>query len=94
MDKEESDIGRVWEDALDKYYKDTGTNIKHLPQMQWNVSAIRDEQERQVEAFNRYRHNQGLVDKFRTAISRNSKVILSVTKLVTNAASSVNFPLR
>jgi hypothetical protein len=94
MDQDESDIGRVWEDALDKYCKDTGTNIKHLPQMKWNVSAIIGEQERQVETFNKYRHNKGVVDKFRTAISRNSDVIQSVANNVANAASSVCFPLR
>lgn len=90
MDPDTSDIGRAWEDALDKYCKDTGTNIKYLPQMKWSVEAIMKEQQRQVELFNKYRHNKGLTDKFRSVISKNSAVIQSVANNVANAASSVS----
>lgn len=89
MDQDASDIGRAWEDALDKYCKDTGTNIKYLPQMKWNVDAIMGEQQRQVETFNKYRHNKGMTDKFRTLISKNSNVIQAVANNVANSASAV-----
>jgi hypothetical protein len=90
MDQDTSDIGRAWEDALDKYCKDTGTNIRSFPQMKWSVEAIMGEQQRQVESFNKYRHNKGLTDKFRSVISKNSAVIQSVANNVANAASSVS----
>ncbi|PVH82345.1 hypothetical protein DL98DRAFT_570587 [Cadophora sp. DSE1049] len=91
MDQEDSDIGAVWEEALDKYCKDTGTNIKYLPQMKWDIAAIKADQERQVDSFNKYRHNKGLTDKFRSAISRNSDVIQSIAENVANAAATA-FP--
>ena len=90
MDQEDSDIGAVWEEALDKYCKDTGTNIKYLPQMKWTIAAIKADQERQIDSFNKYRHNKGLTDKFRSAISRNSDVIQSVAENVANAAATVS----
>jgi hypothetical protein len=90
MDQDTSDVGRLWEDALDKYYKDTKTNIKHLPQMKWSVGDIMEEQQRQVESFNKYRHNKGLTDKFRSVVNKNSAVIQSVANNVANAASSVS----
>ncbi|KAF8860934.1 hypothetical protein BDZ45DRAFT_293513 [Acephala macrosclerotiorum] len=91
MDQDATDIGRAWEDALDKYCKDTGTNIKYLPQMKWSVSAIVNEQQRQVETFNSYRHNKGLTDRLRSMISKNSDVIQSVANNIANSASSA-FP--
>ncbi|KAH7417705.1 hypothetical protein BKA64DRAFT_769875 [Cadophora sp. MPI-SDFR-AT-0126] len=91
MDQDDSDIGAVWEEALDKYCKDTGTNIKYLPQMKWDIAAIKADQERQVDSFNKYRHNKGLTDRFRSAISRNSDVIQSIAENVANAAATA-FP--
>ena len=90
MDQDASDLGHVWEDALDKYCRDTGTDMKHLPQMKWNVSAIMREQERQVVEFNNYRHNKSMTDKFRSTVSRNSTVIQAVASVVANTASSVS----
>ncbi|CZR57803.1 uncharacterized protein PAC_07692 [Phialocephala subalpina] len=90
-DQDTTDIGRAWEDALDKYCKDTGTNIKYLPQMKWSVTAIINEQQRQVETFNSYRHNKGLTDRLRSMISKNSDVIQSVANNIANSASSA-FP--
>ena len=89
MDQEDSDIGAVWEEALDKNCKDTETNIKYLPQMKWDIAAIKADQERQVDSFNKYRHNKGLTDKFWSAISRNSDVIQWIAENVANAAATV-----
>lgn len=76
----------------EQYCRDTGTNIKYLPEMSWSVTTILGEQQRQVELFNKYRHNKGLTDKLRSVISRNSKVIQAVASNVANAASSVISP--
>jgi hypothetical protein len=57
--------------------------------MKWNVTAIMGEQQRQVELFNKYRHNKGMTDKLRSVISKNSNVIQAVANNVANAASSV-----
>lgn len=89
LEMEPSDIGDVWEQALDKYYRDTGINVKSLPQTTWNISTMKNDQERQVTEFSKWRHNKGVVDKFRSAISRNSDIIQAVAKNVANAASTV-----
>jgi hypothetical protein len=90
MDEDTTDIGRLWQDALDRYCKDIGTNAaQYLPQTKWSISAIVADQQRQVETFNKYRHNKGLTDRFRSVISKNSDVIQSVADNVANAASSV-----
>jgi hypothetical protein len=88
-DEESSDIGALWEQALNRYYADTGTDIKSLPQKTWSVAAIMNDQERQVKEFTDWRHNKGAVDKLRSAISRNSDIIQSVAQHLTDAASAV-----
>lgn len=68
--QESLDVGTLWKQALNKYYEDSGVNIKTLPQITWNISAIMEDQERQVKEFTSWRHNKGLLDKLRCAIGR------------------------
>jgi hypothetical protein len=100
IDEEASDIGALWEqalnqyfldtkDVLEDYYVDTGKNTKSLPQRTWKVSSIINDQEQQLEDFRTYRHNQGVVDKLRSVVRRNSDIIQSVAQLVSEAASAV-----
>ena len=99
-DNKTSDIGALWEQALNQYfldtkdvfkdyYVDTGKNTKSLLQRTWKVSSIINDQEQQLEDFCIYRHNKGFVDKVRSLVRRNSDIIQSVAQLVSEAASSV-----
>jgi hypothetical protein len=99
-DEEASDIGALWEQALNQYfldtkdvlkdyYVDTGKNTKSLPQRTCKVSSIINDQEQQLKDFHTYRHNKGVVDKLRSLVRRNSDIIQNVAQLVSEAASSV-----
>ena len=56
-----------------------------------NMGLILAEQDRQVLLFSQFRHNKGKVDKLRSLVSSNAKIIQSVAGHVANAASSA-FP--
>lgn len=89
QDQDETDIGALWEEALFKYKRDTNRDLLMLPRQSWNVAAMMEEQKTQVDAFTNWRHNKGLVDKLRTVIARNSKIIQGVAQLLADAASAV-----
>lgn len=88
-DRESSDIGAVWGEALDKYYASTKTNLKMMPQKSWTIKALKEEQEKEIQQFTRFRHDGKSVDKLRSTISKNSAIIQGVAQNIANAASAV-----
>lgn len=92
VDDLESDIGILWQDALNKYAKESdGTDLRSLDSSRWNMNVILAEQDRQVTLFTEFRHNKGKLDKLRSLVARNSAMIQSVAGSVVNAASTA-FP--
>jgi hypothetical protein len=96
-EKEPSDIGILWKQALDKYYSDTkdvlkdfyGKNGKVLPEMDWDTDTLFKLQEQEAEKFSKFRHKGDTLDKIRSAIGKNSEIIQAVAQNVTDAASAV-----
>jgi uncharacterized coiled-coil DUF342 family protein len=90
---ESSDIGALWEEALEKHRKESKLNPnverEMMQQMNWDVSSILQEQSRQLEVFSKARHSGTMLDKLRSAVSRNSKIIVGIATQVGNAAASV-----
>lgn len=92
-EEESSDIGALWKEALDQYKKEAklkpDLERQMMHQMSWNVPSIIQEQNRQLDAFLKWRHSGNVIDKLRTAVSRNSAIIQSVATQVGNAATTV-----
>jgi hypothetical protein len=88
-----SDIGALWKEALAKHIKeadlDPALERQMKQQMSWDISSILQEQNRQLDIFSKARHSGTALDKLRSAIGRNSTIIVGVTTQVGNAASSV-----
>ncbi|KAI1856640.1 uncharacterized protein JN550_013747, partial [Neoarthrinium moseri] len=92
IDHDATDLGTMWEEALIKYNEECKINLRNLDFIRQNsMDNIMAEQERQLARFGEARHDGGKLDKFRSAISKNSQVIMSVAATVANAASSA-FP--
>jgi hypothetical protein len=96
-EQESSDIGALWKEALDQYKKEARHKPKveeqMMQQMKLDVSLILQEQNRQLETFTKWRHSGGFGDKLRSAVSKNSDMIVSLAAQVGNAASTVRAPL-
>jgi hypothetical protein len=90
---ESSDIGALWKEALEKHKKESkikpDVERKMMQQMSWDVSSILQEQNRQLEVFSKARHSGTMFDKLRSAVGRNSEIIVGVATQVGNAGSSV-----
>ena len=90
-DTEGTDLGTLWQEALNKYYEESGTDLRNLPVSQLDMNHIRAEQEHQLSLFSNYRHDKGKLDKLRTLVSKNSSIVTSVATHIANAASTA-FP--
>jgi hypothetical protein len=90
---ESTDIGALWNEALDQYRKETRHNREVADQvtrhMKMDVSLVLQEQNRQLERFIDWRHGGGFVDKLRSAVSKNSDIITSLATQLGNAAAGV-----
>jgi hypothetical protein len=91
-ENEPSDIGTLWEEALDKYYASTKTNLKRVSQQCWTITALKEEQEREMQRFTHFLHDGKSVDKLRSMFIKYSDIILGVAQNVANAASAVRSP--
>ncbi len=92
MGDEVTDLGALWEQALNDYYTESGgTDLRGSDSSRWNMGRILGEQEDQLQLFSQYRHDKGRVDKLRTLVSQNSAIIQNVASHVANAASTA-FP--
>lgn len=96
-EEEGTDTGALWQQALEDYARDSGTekergpDLRQLDPGKWTVSAIRTEQKYQLDVFSQYRHDKSKVDKLRALVSHNSDIIVGVAGHVANAASAA-FP--
>jgi hypothetical protein len=92
-EEESSDIGALWKEALEQHRKESklkpDVERQMMQQMSWDVSSIIQEQNRQLELFSKARHPGTMLDKLRSAVGRNSAIIVGVANQVGNAASSV-----
>jgi len=92
-EEELSDIGALWKDALEQHRKESklepALEREMVQQMSWNVASIIQEQNRQLDVFTKARHSGTMLDKLRSAVGRNSEIIVGVATQVGNAASSV-----
>lgn len=88
---EETDLGTLWQEALIKYYEESGTDLRNLPASRLNITHIKAEQEQQLRLFSDYRHDKGKVDKLRSLVAQNSDIIISVATHIATAASTA-FP--
>ena len=86
---EPSDVGALWEEALDKYYASTKINLKRMSRQCWTIDALKEEQEREMQRFTHFLHDGKSVDKLRSMIIKYSDIILGVAQNVANAASAV-----
>ena len=69
-----SDVGRVWTEAIDQYCKDTRTDPAEFRNMR-NLNAIMDEQKRQVDRFESFRHSGKAGDQIRHFVNKNSDIV-------------------
>jgi hypothetical protein len=89
---EASDLGLMWQQALDEYASESGgKDLRGTDSSQWNMGRILGDQEEQLQLFGVFRHDKGRVDKLRSLVSKNSQIIQSVASNIANAASSA-FP--
>ncbi|KAH8893455.1 hypothetical protein GQ53DRAFT_840505 [Thozetella sp. PMI_491] len=92
MGDEVTDMGALWEQAINDYYHESGgTDLRGSDSSRWNMGRILGEQEEQLQLFGQFRHDKGRVDKLRTLVSKNSAIIQNVATYVANAASTA-FP--
>ena len=88
---EESDLGTMWQEALIKYYEESGTDLRALPAARLDYHHIKAEQDHQLLLFSEYRHDKGKLDKLRSIVASNSEIVLGVASHIANAASAA-FP--
>lgn len=86
-----TDIARIWEEALDNYNGVAKVDIRALLSNKKSVSSIVMEQQRQLDSFRAYRHDEGKLDKLRSFISSNADIIQDAASVVASAASAA-FP--
>jgi hypothetical protein len=92
VDNEASDLGMMWQQALQEYANESGgKDLRSTDSSQWNIGRILGDQEEQLQLFSVFRHDKGRVDKLRSLVSKNSQIIQSVASNIANAASSA-FP--
>lgn len=92
-EEESSDIGALWKDALEQHRKESklepALEREMMQQMSWDVTRIMQEQNQQLEVFSKARHSGTMLDKLRSAVGRNSEIIVGVATQVGAAASVV-----
>lgn len=54
-----SDIGTLWRQALDDYAKESGVDLRSADQIKWNITTITKDQDQEISAFSKFRHNKG-----------------------------------
>ncbi|ORY68463.1 uncharacterized protein BCR38DRAFT_481948 [Pseudomassariella vexata] len=81
-DGDTSDVGALWRQALDNYQSESGLGMRNTTQIQWSIDAIKNDQEKEVTAFRKYRHNQSRVDKIRTMFVRNADIISIIASML------------
>lgn len=86
-----TDIARIWEEALDNYNGVAKVDMRALLSNTKSVSSIVMEQQRQLDSFRAYRHDDGKLDKLRSFISSNADIIQDAASMVASAASAA-FP--
>ena len=83
-----TDLGALWNQGLDEYTVKTGVNLK-LPHYN-NMSDAMTVATKQMDEFSRFRHNEGKVDKVRSAFGRHLSDIQKATVVVQTVASAAS----
>ncbi|KAI0129137.1 hypothetical protein BJ170DRAFT_682921 [Xylariales sp. AK1849] len=91
IDDGSSDLGALWQQALEDYAKESGADLRAATQMRWDTTTILKDQEQAVMSFTSWRHNQGKVDKIRKTFARNAEIIQGIAVHIATAASAA-FP--
>lgn len=63
--KEDTDLGSLWKQAIDKYIKDTGHDLSRLKAQ--SISDIKKAAESDAQSFEGFRHKGDKADKVRSA---------------------------
>lgn len=84
-----SDVGSIWQNAVEHYERTTGVKIEQLAKAQ-NVQQILDDIGGKESRFRLHRHDGSKIDKFRTLVSQSLSPIQSVADIVAHATKSVS----
>jgi hypothetical protein len=61
-----------------KYKQKCGVDLSASGREKWNMTTIGAEQEQHLALFNKFRHDESVVDRLRSLVSRNTKIIQKV----------------
>lgn len=87
-----SDIGALWEAALDRYERVSGVRVQMLGGSN-NLDAVLAQVHERSVSFEKYRHNNSKIDKFRSLVKESLEPILTLGEVVVNATKQVRYIL-
>lgn len=87
-ENEGTDIAELWNEALKSYYVTTGQDLRTLPKFR-NVNDIMNDAQLKNDLFDNFRHDKGKVDKLRSAVTRNSDLVMKGAEYIAQAAIPV-----
>lgn len=88
-EKDSTDIGELWSEALKSYYVTTGQDLRTLPRFT-SVNDILNDAQLKNDLFDNFRHDKGKVDKLRSAVTRNSDLVMKGAEYIAQAAIPVS----
>ena len=83
-----SDVGEIWNEAVDRYEKDTETKFKKIKRVN-NADDVLAHIQVIEGTFKKHRHDGSKTDKFRTLMSKALDPIDRIGNVVAGAASMV-----
>ena len=83
-----TDLGAIWQEAVDQYEDATKVTIASLPPIS-NLNMVLNEIRTRETAFRSHRHNGSRLDKFRSLVSKSSKPIEVIGSMIASSASTV-----
>lgn len=86
-----SDIGALWDEALNTYAETSNVPIRSIVASHKNVVAILIQQQHELDTFKQFRHNKGKLDKLQTLFASNADYVQAAAKQIAGAASTA-FP--
>lgn len=89
VESESTDIAQLWSEALKSYYVTTGQDLRTLPRFT-SVDAILSDSQLKNDLFDNFRHDKGKVDKLRSAVTRNSDLVMKSAEYIAQAAIPVS----
>lgn len=89
-ENESTDIASLWTDALKSYYVTTGQDLRTLPRFT-SVNDIMNDAQLKNDLFDNFRHDKGKVDRLRSAVTRNSDLVMKGAEYIAQAAIPVGF---